>query len=109
MSLALTDENFKSTISEQVLPVLVDFWAEWCAPCKRMEPIFEALQEELKGKVVFAKVNVDESPTIPAEFGVNGIPTLVLFINGNEIARHVGLVGKSQLVDFLSSHTDIDA
>ncbi len=100
----LTDGNFDTTIQNASVPVLVDFWAEWCAPCRRLAPAVDAIATELDGKVLVAKVNVDENPATPSRFGVRGIPTLILFKGGKVVDQVVGLVSKDELKQMVSSH-----
>lgn len=90
------DRNFDNLISNE-MPVLVDFWAEWCAPCKFMEPLFQELAGSYSGRVVFARLNVDENPAIASRHGVRAIPTFVVFKGGSEVKRIVGAVGKEPL------------
>ncbi len=92
----------KVTTSE--LPVLVDFWAEWCGPCRRLAPVFERLAAEYEGRVRFAKVNVDENPDLTVRFGVRGIPTLILFRNGEEVERMVGTRSRDEIAALLDRH-----
>jgi thioredoxin 1 len=96
-SLAVTDGTFQKEVLEATQPTLVDFWASWCGPCKMMGPIFEELAKQYSGKVKFAKVNVDENPKIPANYGVRGIPTLILFKGGQAVDQVVGAVPRNQL------------
>jgi thioredoxin 1 len=100
----LTDGNFDSTIQGSAVPVLVDFWAEWCAPCRRLSPTVDAVAAELEGKLLVAKVNVDENPVTPGRFGVRGIPTLILFKGGKIVDQVVGLVSKDELKQILAPH-----
>lgn len=95
--LHLDSTSFKEVLKSESRPVLVDFWAEWCTPCRLLSPIFEKLAEKYSDKVVFAKVNVDECPELAEEYGVMAIPTLILFENGVEIERIVGLVPEKRL------------
>ncbi|HEY4744832.1 MAG TPA: thioredoxin [Desulfuromonadaceae bacterium] len=95
--MAFTDANFDREVLQSEIPVLVDFWATWCAPCKAIAPLVDAVAEEYSGKVKVGKVNVDENPATPGKYGVRGIPTLILFKGGAVIDQVVGAVPKSQL------------
>ena len=86
------------------LPVLVDYWAEWCGPCRMIAPILEEVSKEYAGRLTVAKLNVDENQQTPAKFGIRGIPTLMLFKNGDIAATKVGALSKSQLTAFIDSH-----
>ena len=101
----LNEQNFKDTISSAAVPVLVDFWAPWCGPCKAIAPILEELSGELDGKVQITKVNVDENSAIAAEYNIRAIPTLLLFKNGSLADQFVGMVGKDDLKAKLEAHT----
>ena len=94
--------NFQSDVLQSDKPVVVDFWAEWCGPCKQIAPDLEAISDEMAGQVVIAKVNMDENPDIAAQYGVRSIPTLLMFKNGEPTAVQVGAVPKSRLSDWIS-------
>jgi thioredoxin 1 len=95
--LAFTDASFDREVLQSEIPVLVDFWATWCAPCKAIAPLVDTIANEYSGKVKVGKVNVDENQAIPAKYGVRGIPTLIVFKNGVVLDQVVGAVPKSQL------------
>ena len=96
-----TDENFDAEVLQSSVPVLVDFWATWCAPCKAIAPVLDQLADEYDSKIKIGKVNVDENPAIPGQYGVRGIPTLILFQDGQIVDQLVGAVPKNQLVGLL--------
>ena len=93
----VTDSLFESSILKSDIPVLVDFWASWCAPCKAIAPIVEEIASDYSGKVKVVKMNVDENPATPGKYGVRGIPTLILFKNGQVVDQVVGAVPKNQI------------
>ena len=99
----ISDSEFDSTIGGGGNPVLVDFWAEWCGPCKQLSPILDEVAKEMASSLTIAKVNIDQNPEAPQKYGVRGIPTLILFKDGKPIATKVGSLPKSQLVDWLNS------
>jgi thioredoxin 1 len=98
---SVTDENFSEAVLGADKPVLVDFWAEWCGPCRMIAPALEELSDELGERVTIAKLNIDDSPETPAKYGVRGIPTMILFKNGEPAATKVGAAPKSQLQSWL--------
>jgi thioredoxin 1 len=98
------DNNFDTEVLQSTVPVLVDFWAPWCGPCKSIAPILDEVAKEYEGRLKIAKINVDENQQVPAKFGIRGIPTLMLFKNGNVEATRVGALSKSQLTAFLDSN-----
>ncbi|MBI5921580.1 MAG: thioredoxin TrxA [Betaproteobacteria bacterium] len=100
----VTDANFKSEVLESSVPVLVDYWAEWCGPCKMIAPILEDIAKDYTGKLKVAKLNIDDNQKTPGEFGIRGIPTLMLFKGGNIEATKVGALSKSQLTAFIDSN-----
>ena len=100
----ISDASFDEDVLKSTLPVLVDYWAEWCGPCKMIAPVLEDVAVEFAGKVKICKLNIDDNQATPPKYGVRGIPTLMLFKNGNVEATKVGALSKSQLVAFLESH-----
>ena len=100
----ISDASFEADVLQADKPVLVDYWAEWCGPCKMIAPILDDIAKEYAGKVKIAKINIDENQQTPAQFGVRGIPTLMLFKAGSVEATKVGALSKSQLVAFLDGH-----
>jgi len=99
-----TDDSFEEDVLKSSLPVLVDYWADWCSPCKTISPILADIAEEYKGRLKVVKFNVDEHRVIPAKYAVRGIPTLMLFNDGDIEATKVGALNKSQLAAFINSH-----
>jgi thioredoxin 1 len=100
----VTDDTFDPEVLKSETPVLVDYWAEWCGPCKSIAPILDEVAREYEGRLKVAKINVDQNQLTPAKFGIRGIPTLMLFKNGNVEATRVGALSKSQLTAFLDSN-----
>jgi len=103
-ALHLDDKNFEAEVIKSSIPVLVDFWAEWCGPCKMIAPILDEIADQYKDKIRIAKLNIDDNPATPPKFNIRGIPTLILFKNGTVEAQKVGAVTKSQLAAFLDSN-----
>lgn len=100
----VTDDTFEPEVLKSDVPVLVDYWAEWCGPCKAVAPVLDEVAREYTGKLKVAKLNVDENQEIPKKYGIRGIPTLMLFKNGNIEATKVGALSKSQLTAFLDTN-----
>jgi len=100
----VTDQNFASDVLGASGPVLVDFWAEWCGPCRMIAPALEEISDDLGDKVTVAKLNIDENPDVPARYGVRGIPTMLLFKDGQPIAQKVGAAPRSQIQQWLESN-----
>ena len=99
----LSDDSFENDVLKSDLPVLVDFWAEWCGPCKMIAPILDDVSEEYAGRLTIAKLNVDQNNVSPAKYGVRGIPTLLIFKNGELAATKVGALSKTQLKEFIDA------
>lgn len=100
----LSDATFEEKVLKSELPILVDFWAAWCGPCKQLVPVLEEIAKEYAGKITVAKLDVDVNQSVPAEYGVRGIPTLILFKHGKAQATKVGFLSKTQLCAFLDSY-----
>ncbi|MEK6628795.1 MAG: thioredoxin [Bdellovibrionota bacterium] len=101
----VTDASFDSDVVKSTTPVLVDFWAEWCGPCRSLAPKLEEIAVEMSGKVKILKMNVDENPQTPGQFGIRGIPALLLFKDGKQVGELVGNQPKDNITEFLKSHT----
>ena len=104
MALEINDANFEQLVKNSDKPVLVDFWAEWCGPCRMVSPIVEEISKEYEGKAIVGKVNVDHNPNISMEFGIRNIPTILFFKNGQVVDKQVGAVPKAQLAAKLNAH-----
>jgi thioredoxin 1 len=100
----VTDTTFGSEVLESQLPVLVDYWAEWCGPCKMIGPVLDESAKNYAGRLEIAKINIDQNQAVPSRYRVRGIPTLMLFKNGEVVATKVGAVSKSQLAAFIDAH-----
>ncbi|WP_392587409.1 thioredoxin TrxA [Serratia ureilytica] len=100
----LTDSSFEADVLKAEGPILVDFWAEWCGPCKMIAPILDEIAEEFEGKLTITKLNIDQNPATAPKYGIRGIPTLLLFKNGEVAANKVGALSKGQLKDFLNAN-----
>ena len=101
-TVTVTDESFDADVLQASTPVLVDFWAEWCGPCKQIAPALDQISEELAGQVTIAKVNIEDSPSTPGRYGVRGIPTMMLFKDGQMTAMKVGAMPKAKILEWLS-------
>lgn len=102
--LHINDADFESVVVNSDIPVLLDFWAPWCGPCKMIAPVLDELAPEFAGKAKIVKMNVDDNQATPAQFGVRSIPTLLLFKNGQVVATQVGALPKTQLTNFINQH-----
>ena len=100
----VTDASFDSEVLQSDLPVLVDYWAEWCGPCKMIAPILEEVSNEMSDKIIIGKLNVDENSQTPPKYGIRGIPTLMIFKDGNAVGTHVGALSKSDLIQFIENN-----
>ena len=100
----ITDENFETDVVKAPMPTVVDFWAEWCGPCKQIGPVLEEISDEMKDQVVIAKHNIDEEPNTPTKYGVRGIPTMLLFKDGQLKATKVGATTKSNIVSWIKEN-----
>ena len=101
---AVTDDTFESEVTQSPTPVLVDFWAEWCGPCKMVAPVLDQIAGEQEGKLKIVKLNVDENPSMMQKFGIRGIPTMILFKDGQPVETLVGFMPKPQILNKLQPH-----
>ncbi|MFL2549110.1 MAG: thioredoxin TrxA [Gammaproteobacteria bacterium] len=102
--LKLTDAEFENQVIKSEKPILVDYWAEWCGPCKMIAPVLEEVASELSDKILIGKLNVDENSETPPKYGIRGIPTLMLFKNGEVVGTQVGAISKSDLINFIENN-----
>jgi thioredoxin 1 len=102
MAKQIRDDEFESEVVNSKLPVLIDFWAEWCGPCRMLTPILDQLSDEMKDKVKIVKMNIDDNPETPSKFGVRGIPTMILFKDGKQLSVKVGVQPKNTLQDWIN-------
>ena len=100
----LTDSEFENQVIKSEKPILVDYWAEWCGPCKMIAPILEEVSTEMSDKIIIGKLNVDENSQTPPKYGIRGIPTLMIFKDGNAVGTHVGALSKSDLIQFIENN-----
>ncbi|MEI7933376.1 MAG: thioredoxin [Alphaproteobacteria bacterium] len=101
-TIAVTDESFEADVLKSGAPVLIDFWAEWCGPCKQLAPILDQIGTELAGKVTIAKLNIEDSPMVPGRYGVRGIPTMMLFKDGQMTSMKLGVMPKQKILEWLA-------
>ena len=101
-TIKVTDATFEQDVLGSDTPVVVDFWAEWCGPCRQIAPALDEISTELKGKIAVAKVNIDENPGVPSRYGVRGIPTLMIFKDGQVVSTKVGAMAKSRIADWIN-------
>ncbi len=100
-TVAVTDDNFEAEVLKSSTPVVVDFWAEWCGPCKQLSPVLDEVASDLAGKVKIVKVNIEDAPEAPSKYGVRGVPTLIIFKNGEVVGSRAGGMPKAQLQEWI--------
>ncbi len=103
MALAITNETFEAEVLRSEIPVLVDFWAAWCGPCRMLAPVVDEVAKEVSGRVKVVKINVDEQPELASQYGIMSIPTLCLFQNGKVVTQSVGVISKQQILDMIGA------
>ncbi|MEM6487623.1 MAG: thioredoxin [Pseudomonadota bacterium] len=103
-TISVTDANFETDVLQAETPVVVDFWAEWCGPCKQIAPALEEIASEYEGKVTIAKLNIDENPNVPSRFGIRGIPTLIMFKGGELVDRKIGADNKRGITGWIEDN-----
>ena len=102
--ISVEDNNFKEKVLESKQPVLCDFWAEWCGPCKQISPILSEISQEYENKITIAKINIDNNPEVPSKYGIMSIPTLILFNNGKMVGSQIGLLEKQTITDWINEN-----
>jgi thioredoxin 1 len=105
MAIEITDDNFTEEVIQSKIPVLVDFWAEWCGPCKMLSPVIDEISKEMAGNLKVVKINIDTNPNVPSKLGIRGIPTMILFKDGMQVATKVGALPKASIMEWVKSFT----
>jgi thioredoxin 1 len=106
MEFEVTQENFEDKVLKSEVPVIVDFWAEWCTPCKMVEPVLDEIAGEYEGRLAVGRLNVDEQADLASQYSIVSIPSLILFKNGEEVTQHIGAAPKETIVEFFENHLD---